>query len=65
MSALAPTPTPTDALADTPLYRPVSALTAFCKGQAKYAQECYLASVWNEQGKEKQIEKTLNPKKLK
>ncbi|MFT3671334.1 hypothetical protein [Aestuariivirga sp.] len=43
----------------------ISALTAFCKGQAKYAQECYLASVWNEQGKEKQIEKTLNPKKLK
>ncbi len=43
----------------------VAALTAFCKGQAKYAQECFLASVWDERGKEKKLEKALNPKKLK
>lgn len=43
----------------------LAALTAFCKGQAKYATECFLASVWDEKGKEKTIEKTLNPKKLK
>ena len=41
------------------------ALKAFCKGQAEFAQECYLASVWDEQGKEKTIEKTLDPKTLK
>lgn len=43
----------------------LAALTAFCKGQAKYATECFLASVWDEKGKEKTIEKSLNPKKLK
>ena len=43
----------------------VAALTAFCKGQAKYAQECFLASVWDERGKEKKLEKALNPKTLK
>lgn len=43
----------------------IAALTAFCKGQAKYATECFLASVWDERGKEKTIEKSLNPKKLK
>ncbi len=43
----------------------VAALTAFCKGQAKYAQECFLASVWDERGNEKKLEKALNPKKLK
>lgn len=43
----------------------LAALTAFCKGQAKFAKECFLASVWDETGKEKKIEKTLNPKKLK
>lgn len=43
----------------------LAALTAFCKGQAKYATECYLSSVWDGTGKEKSVEKTLNPKKLK
>lgn len=43
----------------------IAALTAFCKGQSEFAQECYLASVWDEQGKEKTIEKTLDPKTLK
>lgn len=43
----------------------IAALTAFCKGQAKYATECFLASVWDNHGKEKTIGKTLYPKKLK
>jgi hypothetical protein len=43
----------------------ITALTAFCKGQAKYATECFLSSVWDTHGKEKLIEKTLYPKKLK
>jgi hypothetical protein len=43
----------------------VASLTAFCKGQAKYATQCFLASVWDERGKEKKLEKELNPKKLK
>lgn len=42
----------------------VTSLKAFCKGQAKYAKECYLASVWDDRGKEKKIEKTIDPKKL-
>jgi hypothetical protein len=43
----------------------IAALTAFCRAQAKYARECFLASVWDEQGKEKSIESTLDPKMLK
>jgi hypothetical protein len=43
----------------------VAALSAFCKGQLPYAQECYLASVWDERGKEKTLEQTLDPKKIK
>jgi hypothetical protein len=43
----------------------IAALQAFCKGQAKHARQCFLASVWDNRGKEKKIEKTLNPKKLK
>ncbi|MBL8790444.1 MAG: hypothetical protein JNM45_08090 [Rhizobiales bacterium] len=43
----------------------IAALTAFCKGQAKHATECFLASVWDSHGKEKSIGKTLYPRKLK
>ena len=43
----------------------VEALKAFCKGQSEFAQECFLASVWDEKGKEKKLEKALDPKTLK
>jgi hypothetical protein len=43
----------------------IAALKVFCKGQAKFAQECFLASVWDERGKEKKFEQAWNPKKLK
>jgi hypothetical protein len=43
----------------------IAALKAFCKGQQKFAKECFLASVWDEHGREKKIDQALNPKKLK
>jgi hypothetical protein len=43
----------------------VAALSAFCKGQLPHAQQCFLASVWDDRGTEKKIERQLDPKTLK
>jgi hypothetical protein len=43
----------------------VAALKSFCKGQAKFVQECFMSSVWNENGKEKKLEVTWKAKTLK
>jgi hypothetical protein len=43
----------------------VTALKAFCKGHLPGVRDCYLASVWSPEGKEKQLEQQVNPKKIK
>jgi hypothetical protein len=43
----------------------ISALKAFCRGQAKYAKDCFLASVWDDRGKETKFEKRWDPKTVK
>jgi hypothetical protein len=43
----------------------IAALKAFCKGQAKYVKQCDLSMVWDEKGREKQLEIAVDPKKIK
>ncbi|MCA0432872.1 MAG: hypothetical protein LCH46_06380 [Proteobacteria bacterium] len=43
----------------------MTSLSAYCKGHLPYAKECYLSSIWSPDGKEKQLEKTLDPRKIK
>ncbi len=56
----------TDAVCGAPSERALmTTLNAYCKGHLPHAKECYLSSIWSPEGKEKQIEKTLDPKKIK
>jgi hypothetical protein len=43
----------------------ISALTAFCKGSKKFAIQCSISAVFDPQGRETSINKSLNPKTLK
>jgi hypothetical protein len=43
----------------------IAALRAFCKGNLPHARECFIASVWDETGKEKKIERAVDPHKVK
>jgi hypothetical protein len=43
----------------------LGALRAFCKGGLPHVQECFLASLWSLDGKEKKLEETLDPKAIK
>jgi hypothetical protein len=43
----------------------IAALKTFCKGQAKFVQQCFLSSIWDDRGSEKKFEEMWDAKKLK